>query len=73
MRRLFIIYAIMVAISSYAQDIIITNKAQKIDAKILEASASEIKYKKIDNIDISMSIFRTDRSNKSIYFMANQL
>ena len=47
MRRLFIIYAIMVAISSYAQDIIITKKAQKIDAKILEASASEIKYKKM--------------------------
>lgn len=67
MRRLFIIYAIMVAICSYAQDIIITNKAQKIDAKILEASASEIKYKKIDNIDGPTYTLHTDEINSIIY------
>jgi TonB family protein len=67
MRRLFIIFAIMVAISSYAQDIIITNKAQKIDAKILEASVSEIKYKKIDNIDGPTYTLHTDEINSIIY------
>lgn len=67
MRRLFIIFAIMVAICSYAQDIIITNKAQKIDAKILEASASEIKYKKIDNIDGPTYTLHTDEINSIIY------
>lgn len=36
---------------SWAQDIIVTNQSQKIEAKIIEVSKTEIRYKELDNID----------------------
>lgn len=36
---------------SWAQDVIVTTDAKKIEAKILEVSKSEIKYKESDNPD----------------------
>ena len=43
--------ALMSSACVWAQDIIITNMAQKIDANILEVSTSEIRYKEWDNLD----------------------
>ena len=50
-----------------AEDIIVTNKAQKIDAKILEVSTSEIRYKELDNPDGPIFILRVDEINSIIY------
>ena len=49
------------------QDIIVTNKAQKIDAKILEVSTSEVRYKELDNLNGPVFILRTDEINSIIY------
>lgn len=50
-----------------AEDIIVTNKAQKIDAKILEVSTSEIRYKEVDNLDGPIFVLRADEINSIIY------
>lgn len=51
----------------WAQDIIITNSAYKIEAKILEVSKSEIKYKEKDNLDGPTFVISTDEINSIIY------
>ncbi len=42
---------ILLSLASYAQDIIVTTDAQKIEAKIIEVSKSAIRYKEADNPD----------------------
>ncbi len=51
----------------HAQDIIITKDAQKIDAKILEVSGSEIKYKKQSNLEGPTFILGVEELNSIIY------
>lgn len=41
----------MATATLFAQDIIVTKDAKKIDAKILEVSKTEIKYKESDNLE----------------------
>ena len=36
---------------AYSQDVIITKNAEKIEAKIIEVSSAEIKYKKLSNLE----------------------
>ncbi len=67
MRKLFTLAALATSICSFAQDIIVTNKAQKIDAKILEVTSSEIRYKELDNLDGPTFILRIDEINSIIY------
>ena len=68
MKKLFLlIAAIFVFAATFAQDIIVTNKAQKIDAKILEVTSSEIRYKEFDNLDGPTFILRVDEINSIIY------
>jgi hypothetical protein len=50
-----------------AQDIIITKDAQKIEAKILEVSGSEIKYKKQSNLEGPTFILGVEELNSIIY------
>ena len=50
-----------------AQDVIITKDAQKIDAKIIEVSKSEIKYKEIDNLDGPTFVLGVDDINSIVY------
>lgn len=57
----------MLVLPIWGQDIIVTNKAQKIDAKILEVSTSEVRYKELDNLDGPIFILRTDEINSIIY------
>lgn len=67
-RIITIIIIAFVAISSiWAQDIIVTTDAQKIEAKILEVSKSEIKYKEKDNIDGPTFILETKEISSIIY------
>ncbi len=51
----------------HAQDIIITKDAQKIEAKILEVSGSEIKYKKQSNLEGPTFILGVEDLNSVIY------
>lgn len=68
MKKLLSIFTIsLLSICVYAQDIIVTIKAQKIDAKILEVSTSEIRYKELDNLDGPTFILRVDEINSIIY------
>ena len=48
---IFLLVTLVGVLSAYSQDIIVTKKSQKIDAKILEVSKTEIKYKELDNLD----------------------
>ena len=67
MRKLFTLATLVKTICCFAQDIIVTNKAQKIDAKILEVTSSEIRYKELDNLGGPIFILRTDEINSIIY------
>lgn len=51
----------------FAQDIIVTTDAKKIEAQILEVSKSEIKYKEYDNLDGPTFIISTDEISSIIY------
>lgn len=59
--------ALMASLSLYAQDIIVTKDAKKIEAKILEVSKSEIKYKEMDNIEGPTFILETNEISSVIY------
>ena len=59
--------AIMAITTIYAQDIIVTTDAQKIEAKILEVSKTEIKYKEKDNLDGPTFILETKDISSIIY------
>ena len=64
-----ILVAVSLLVSSFAcaQDIIITTDAQKIDAKILEVSKHEIRYKEKDNLDGPTFVLETKEINSIIY------
>ena len=51
----------------FAQDIIVTTDAKKIEAQILEVSKSEIKYKEYDNLDGPTFIISTDEISSVLY------
>lgn len=52
LRQAVIVTAVIfLSLASYAQDIIVTTDARKIEAKITEVSKSEIRYKEADNLD----------------------
>lgn len=57
----------MVSLSIFAQDVIITLDAQKIDAKIIEVSKTEIKYKEKDNLNGPTFILETKEISSIIY------
>lgn len=57
------------AIDLCAQDIIVTSDAEKIEAKIVEVSKKEIKYKEFDNLD--GPLFTLDLSEISTIVYAN--
>ena len=47
---LLIVFTI-IAFVSHAQDLIILNKGNEIQAKVMEVNLSDIKYKRFDNLD----------------------
>ena len=50
-----------------AQDIIVTNEAQKIEAKITEVSKAEVRYKEFDNLDGPVFVIETKEISSIIY------
>jgi len=71
MKKLFFLTISMVfAVAMFAADavdVIITSDAKKIDAKILEVSKTEIKYKEADNLEGPTFIMETSEINSIIY------
>lgn len=68
MKKIIVIACVVMAsMTLVAQDIIITNDAQKIEAKILEVSKTEIKYKENDNLDGPTFILETKEVSSVIY------
>lgn len=66
-RTLILSFAVWATILSFAQDIIVTTDAKKIEAKILEVSKTEIKYKEQDNLDGPTFILSTEEISSIIY------
>lgn len=68
MKKLFTLFAALTVFAwAFAGDIIVTRDAKKIDAKILEVSKSEIKYKEIDNLDGPTFILEISEISSVIY------
>jgi len=53
--------------NTLAQDIIVTNDSKKIEAKILEVSKIEIKYKELDNLEGPTFVLGVEDINSIIY------
>lgn len=66
-QAVFGIAALLLSLSAYAQDIIVTTDAKKIDAKITEVSKSEIRYKEKDYLDGPTFVISTDEISSIIY------
>lgn len=68
MKNIIILFSVfMLPILAYSQDIIITKKAEKIEVKIIEVSSSEIKYKKLNNLEGPTFIFSSSEISTVIY------
>lgn len=61
------VVAIILSTSVWAQDIIVTTDAKKIEAKITEVSKSEVRYKEFDNLDGPVFVIETKEINSIIY------
>lgn len=53
--------------SIWAQDVIVTRQSERIDAKILEVSETEIRYKKQNNLDGPTFVLSTDKVASILY------
>ena len=61
------IAALLLAASAFAQDIIVTTAAQKIEAKITEVTKSEVRYKEKDYLDGPTFVISTEEISSIIY------
>lgn len=66
-KSIFLLIFTSTAICTFAQDIIVTRDAKRIEAKILEVSSSEIKYKEYNYQDGPLFILNTSEINTIIY------
>ncbi len=66
-KAVFGIAALLLSLGAYAQDIIVTTDAKKIEAKIVEVTKSEIRYKEKDYTDGPTFVISTDEISSIIY------
>ena len=66
-KSLFLLLAAMSCVSAFAQDVIITRDAKRIEAKIEEVSNVEIKYKKSSNLDGPLFVMATSEINSILF------
>ena len=66
-RVVLVTAAVVLSLAAYAQDIILTTDAKKIEAKITEVTKSEIRYKEKDYLDGPTFFISTDEINSIIY------
>ncbi len=67
MKKILFLALLAIATIANAQDIIVTRDARKIDAKVLEISKTEIKYKTTDNLNGPTYILNTEDLVTIIY------
>lgn len=67
MKKIFLTLLAMCTMLAYADDIIVMRNSEKINAKILEVSDTEIKYKKSNSLDGPTYTTRTSQINTIIY------
>ena len=67
MKKLLLMVMLIVAGFVSAQDVIITNDSRKIDAKIIEVSQTEVKYKEKNNPNGPTFVLNTKDINSIIY------
>lgn len=68
MKKIFItLLAVMSAMSAFCADIIITTKSEKLEVKIVEISSTEVKYKKVSNLQGPTFVLSTDEINTIMY------
>jgi len=68
MKKFFLLaIAAVAAVGVYAQDIIVTRDAKRVEAKILEVSSSEIKYKEFNNLEGPTFVLSAAEINTIIY------
>lgn len=62
-----LLFAAFVAVGAFAQDLIITRDGQRIEAKVIEVSSAEVKYKEFNNQDGATFILRADEINTVVF------
>ncbi|MBQ0088139.1 MAG: hypothetical protein KBT27_02265 [Prevotellaceae bacterium] len=63
----FTILAMFFAISAFCADVIITTKSEKLEVKIVEISSTEVKYKKVSNLQGPTFVLSTNDINTIMY------
>ena len=66
-KAIFCMATLLLTSSLWAQDIIVTTDSKKIEAKILEVSDLEIKYKEKDYLDGPTFVMTTDKISSVLY------
>ena len=66
-RKFLLFFAVLTYLSAMAQDIIVTNKAERIEALITEVSSTEIRYKKWNYQDGPVFVAQTSDLSAIIY------
>ena len=64
-------FFVIIALFCFAQDIIVTTDARRIEAKVLEVSESEVKYKETDNLEGPTFIISTNNISSIVYANGN--
>lgn len=64
---LFTLLTSLVTISAFCADVIITTKSEKLEVKIVEISSTEVKYKKINNLQGPTFVLNTNDINTIMY------
>lgn len=69
MKRIFLMLILALTFMQMlqAQDIIITKQSERIDAKVIEVSETEVKYKKQNNSDGPAFVIKTSKISSIIY------
>ena len=67
MKKILLLVGLVVSMMLSANDIIVLNDATKIDAKILEVSDTEVRYKKANNLNGPTFVQKTNTINVVIY------
>ena len=68
MKKVFtLMVALLTVFNLFAADVIVTRDARRIEAKILEVSSSEVKYKEANNVDGPTFVLTSAEINTIIY------
>ena len=67
MKRILLLLLCSINLCCWGQDIIVTRESQRIDAKVVEVSDTEVRYKKSSNLDGPVFVISTNRISSILY------